>query len=107
NQTRIIANGPFARFSHNTNRTANLTLDKESRPVRPNNLHIPARPLYFPHWPHRRVTLHRHIMLTLHRRISKKNGEKRERIRTSEDRLYARFYHNIISTSIEVLQHTV
>src|SRR5699024_3764679 len=57
NQASIIADGSFTRFSDNPDRASNLTLDKESRPARPDDLHIPARPRNFPHRPHRRITL--------------------------------------------------
>src|SRR5690625_410171 len=81
NQPRRVTNTALPRFSHNRNRRRDLTLDKESRPVLPADLHIPPRRSYFPPRPHRRVTLNRQLMLTQHRRISKKNGEKRERVR--------------------------
>src|SRR5699024_9179072 len=84
NQPRRVTNTALPRFGHNRNRRRNHTLDKEHRPVRPDDLHIPARPVYFPHRPHRRVTLHMQFMLTLHRRISKKNGEKRETVRAND-----------------------
>src|SRR5690625_2956244 len=89
NQPRRVTNAAFPRFSHNRNRRRNLTLNKESRPVRPNNLHIPARPRNFPHRPHRRVTLNRQLMLTLHRRISQEDREERERVRA----------HNLITST--------
>src|SRR5699024_3589285 len=57
NQASIITDGSFTRFSDNPDRRCHFTLDKESRPVRPDDLHIPARPLYFPHRPHRSITL--------------------------------------------------
>src|SRR5699024_5531576 len=57
NQARRVRNRALAWFSHNRNRTSDLTLHKEPRPVRPDNLHIFTRPLYLPHRPHRGVTL--------------------------------------------------
>src|SRR5699024_3473307 len=81
NQPRRVTNTALPRFGHNRNRRRNHTLDKESRPVRPDDLHIPARPLYFPHRPHRGITLHMQFMLTLNRAISQEDREKRERIR--------------------------
>src|SRR5699024_8679252 len=80
NQARRVTNAAFPRFSHNRNRRRNLTLHKQARAVRPNNLHITTRPLYFPHRPHRGITLHDQFMLTLHRRISQKDREKREAV---------------------------
>src|SRR5699024_9742313 len=80
NQARRVTNAAFPRFSHNRNRRRNLTLHKQARAVRPNNLHITTRPLYFPHRPHRGITLHDQFMITLHRRISQKDREKREAV---------------------------
>src|SRR5699024_6251397 len=56
-QARRVTNTALPRFSHNRNRASDLTLDKESRPVRPDDLHIPARPRNLPHRPRRGVTL--------------------------------------------------
>src|SRR5699024_9845222 len=89
NQARRVRNRALAWFSHNRNRRRNLTLHKQARAVRPNNLNILTRTLYLPHRPHRRVTLNRQLMLTLHRRISQKDREKRERVRA----------HNLITST--------
>src|SRR5699024_977756 len=89
NQPRRVTNAAFPRLSHNRNRRRNLTLHKQARAVRPNNLNILNKPLYLPHRPHRRVTPNRQLMLTLHRRISQKDREKRERVRA----------HNLITST--------
>src|SRR5699024_6630016 len=81
NQAAIVPDRPFPWFSHNRNRRRNLTLHKQARAIRPNNLNILTRPLYLPHRPPRRVTLNRQLMLTLHRRSSQKDRVQRERVR--------------------------
>src|SRR5690625_3276127 len=81
NQPRRVTNTALPRFSHNRNRRRNLTLNKESRPVRPNNLNILTRPSDFPHRPDGGITLNRKLMFTLDSGIRKKDREKRERIR--------------------------
>src|SRR5690625_1394507 len=40
NQASIITDGSFTRFSDNPYRASNLTLNKQPRPVRPDDLHI-------------------------------------------------------------------
>src|SRR5690625_3483500 len=81
NQTSIISNGSFPWFCNNTNRRRNLTLHKQARAIRPNNLNILTRPSDFPHRPDGGITLNRKLVLTLDSGIRKKDREKRERIR--------------------------
>src|SRR5699024_11496378 len=84
NQPRRVTNAAFPRFSHNRNRRRNLTLNKESRPVRPNNLNILTRPSDFPHTPDGGISLNRTLMITLDSGIRKQHREKRERIRAHD-----------------------